>query len=89
MACILLIHWKETELTERIGRLERAGHDVEAWHQLDGAKALRDVKDDSPDAIVIDLGRLPSHGREVGVALRTQKSTRSIPPCSSTAHRRR
>lgn len=32
-----------------------------------------------PDAVVIDLGRLPSHGRDVGVAVRTRASTRTIP----------
>ena len=32
-----------------------------------------------PDAIVIDLGRLPSHGRDVGIAVRTRSGTRNIP----------
>ena len=29
----------------------------------------------SPDAVVIDLDRLPSHGRELGLSLRASKST--------------
>jgi hypothetical protein len=36
-------------------------------------------RDLAPDAIVIDMDRLPSHGRAVGVILRTTKSTRLIP----------
>jgi len=33
----------------------------------------------SPAAVLIDLDRLPSHGREVAVVLRNSKSTRYIP----------
>lgn len=79
MARICLIHWKEHELAERVARLVRAGHEVDAWHEVDGAKALRTLGSSPPDALVIDLSRLPSHGREVGVALRAQKATRRIP----------
>ena len=32
-----------------------------------------------PEAVVIDLGRLPSHGREVGHAFRSRKATRHVP----------
>jgi hypothetical protein len=32
-----------------------------------------------PDAIVIDLGRLPSHGRGLALALRERKTTRHVP----------
>lgn len=31
------------------------------------------------DAVVIDLNRLPSHGREIGILLRGSKSTRHLP----------
>ncbi len=40
---------------------------------------LKILADDPPDAIVIDLGRLPSHGRDVGVAVRTRAGTRAVP----------
>lgn len=79
MARVVLIHWKEVELAERVARLERAGHAVDAWHAVDGLAALRALEAKAPDALVVDLERLPSHGREVGVALRTRKATRSIP----------
>lgn len=79
MARIVLIHWKEAELEERVARLERAGHEVHGWHAVDGPGVLRALGRDPPDALVIDLGRLPSHGREVGVAVRTRKTTRHVP----------
>ena len=41
--------------------------------------ALRALAADPPDAIVIDLGRLPSQGRAVATALRQQKATRDVP----------
>lgn len=40
---------------------------------------LKALAADPPDAVVIDLGRLPSHGRDVGVAIRTRAGTRNIP----------
>lgn len=78
MARLCLIHWNEAECEERASRLRRLGHEVEARHRLDGAAALRALAGSPPDAVVIDLSRIPSHGREVGVALRTRKSTREI-----------
>ena len=42
-------------------------------------KALRAMRQSPPDVIVIDLSRLPSHGREVATYLRGQKPTRHIP----------
>lgn len=76
---VLLIHWKRAEIAERARRIARAGHSVEARHEVAGPAFLRDAAAQEPSAIVIDLSRLPSHGREVGVALRTQKATRHIP----------
>lgn len=40
---------------------------------------MKEFRENPPDAVVIDLGRLPSHGREVGVFLRGSKATRLIP----------
>jgi hypothetical protein len=37
------------------------------------------VRDDPPDAFVIDLARLPSHGRALAIWLRQQKATRHRP----------
>ena len=78
MARIRLVHWKAEEVAERAARLEAAGHEVdgEVPGTGIGVKALRESP---PDAFVIDLGRLPSHGREVAFALRQSKALRAIP----------
>ena len=41
--------------------------------------SLRAIRDNPPDAFVIDLTRQPSHGRELGVWFRQQKATRHVP----------
>ena len=43
------------------------------------SSSMKEFRKDPPDAVVIDLDRLPSHGREAGVFLRGSKSTRLIP----------
>ena len=40
---------------------------------------LRALRQEPPDAVVIDLSRLPSHGREIATAIRGYKQTRQIP----------
>jgi len=75
---IRLVHWKAEEVAERAARLEAEGYavDGEVPGTSIGVKALRE---DPPDAFVIDLGRLPSHGREVAHSLRQSKALRGIP----------
>ncbi len=41
--------------------------------------AFRQLKVNPPDAVVIDLSRLPSAGRDVAMSLRTFKTTRYVP----------
>ncbi|MEW6322028.1 MAG: hypothetical protein AB1635_13195 [Acidobacteriota bacterium] len=78
MARVRLIHWNGPEGRERALRLSGMGHEAE-FGVLDGPSGLRAVRVNPPDAFVIDLSRLPSHGREVGLALRTFKDTRHVP----------
>lgn len=75
---ILLYHWHAGELEARAAELRAKGHDVTAAAWGD-AIALRDVDALAPDAVVIDLRRLPSHGRVIAMTLRERKSTRGIP----------
>ena len=77
MARIRLIHWNAAEAAERASRLPADEFQVD-HSQIDPA-GLRALRANPPDALVIDLGRLPSHGRDVGVAMRQTKATRSIP----------
>jgi hypothetical protein len=78
MRRVLLIHLNSGEGTERAKLLRAAGYDVTRLLPQ-GLKFLRDVRRDPPDAIVIDLERLPSVGRDIGLALRMSKSTRHVP----------
>lgn len=77
MGRIRLVHWHAAEAEARAERLAAAGHAV-TWEPLTGA-GLRAIRDAPPDAVVIDLGRLPMQGRDVGIAVRYYKATRRVP----------
>jgi hypothetical protein len=77
VARIRLVHWKEAEGRARARELRAAGFSVE--FAADADAGLRASKRKPPDAFVIDLTRLPAHGREVGWALRQRATTRAIP----------
>ena len=73
-----LIHWNVTEAAERADQLRSSGYEV-VYKALDGSADMRELADDLPDAFIIDLGRLPSHGRDIALYLRERKSTRHVP----------
>jgi hypothetical protein len=75
MARLRLLHWKAAEAAPRIELLRKAGHEV----QYEEKPALGSVRAGAPQAIVIDLSRMPSQGREVAIYLRGAKATRHIP----------
>ncbi len=77
-ARIRLIHWNKDEARARAEILRAAGYDVYYKMQA-GPEFLRDLRANPTNAVVIDLNRAPSHGRDVGVALRASKSTRHTP----------
>lgn len=78
MARVLLVHWNEDEAEERAGLLRGAGHQV-AVHWSQGSEGLRRLRSSPPECVVIDLARLPSHGRAVATWLRQTKATRHVP----------
>ena len=78
MPRVLLIHQNAAEASERAKTLRAAAYDVTIIVPQ-GLKFLRDVRRAIPDAIVIDIERLPSLGRDIGIALRMAKSTRNLP----------
>ncbi|HEX5757939.1 MAG TPA: hypothetical protein VF121_01990 [Thermoanaerobaculia bacterium] len=78
MPRVQLVHWNAAEAAERAERLRAAGWPAE-HAGLDGRAVLRRLRDDPPAAVVVDLGRQPSHGRELAVALRLSKATRHLP----------
>ena len=80
MTRVVLVHWHAAECDERAGRLAAFGHDVTPfWRQDDGGALTRALSKRPPDAVVVDLGRLPSHGRAVASWLRERKALRRVP----------
>lgn len=78
MATIRLVHWNEDEGLERREQLEAFGFDA-TFDVGDGVFAVRLIRSSPPDAVVIDLTRMPSHGREVAHGVRSSKATRHLP----------
>lgn len=63
MSRVLVVHWHESECGERAERLRGYGHDVVVhWQKDNGGRLTRLLAKSPPDAVVIDLGRLPSGG---------------------------
>jgi len=78
MDYVKLIHWKAEEIPERAAILQSAGFHVDA--DIDaGSQILRTLTKDPPKAIIIDLSRLPSQGRDFALMIRKRKGTRLIP----------
>jgi CheY-like chemotaxis protein len=75
---IRLIHFAEDEGLERQQQLEALGFEV-AFDFGDSLFGSRQIKASPPDAVVIDLSRLPSSGREVAHSVRGTKATRHLP----------
>jgi len=75
---IRLIHWNEDDGRARAALLRDAGHEVESGVPKDFT-FFRALREDPPDAVVIDLDRLPSQGRDVAFSLRHSKATRHVP----------
>src|SRR5438093_12482819 len=78
MPVVRLVCWKEDLARERARTLNAAGIPVDA-SPLNPSGLLGHFRKNPPIAVLIDLDRLPSHGREVAVALRNHGSTRQIP----------
>ena len=78
MIRVRLVHWKEEEIAERLDRLRSAGFIAETG-KPDGSDTFRALRSDPPGALLIDLSRLPSHGRVVALTVRQSKWTRAIP----------
>jgi CheY-like chemotaxis protein len=77
MQHIRLIHWNAVEAEERARRLRNLGYNVD-FSTFDPA-AWRTLRQHPPAVVVIDLSRLPSQGRDVGLGIRKYKDTRHVP----------
>jgi hypothetical protein len=68
---------RRTDIGEHVEVLASAGYRLEVGPA--DQHTLRALAADPPAAVVIDLSRQPSLGRDIGVALRHTKRTRHIP----------
>lgn len=73
MARVRVIHWKPAEAQDRVATLRKAGYEVDAtpFRNLGELRAV--------EALLIDLSRLPSQGRDLALAVRARKATRHLP----------
>src|SRR5271170_6732849 len=76
---VRLVSWNDDLARERARELIALGFNVDARSLRDCGGIVGHFRDAAPDAVVLDLDRLPSHGREVGVMLRDSKTTRHLP----------
>ena len=78
MARIFYVHWHKDEAQDTVRALRAAGHKV-VVHWSTGEEAWRLLKDTPPDALVISLARLPSHGRAVAEVIHETRRLRDLP----------
>src|ERR1700676_5213370 len=78
MQRVRLFHWKAEEAKLLIAKLRAAGYEV-IYHAQTQSPSVREMKQLGVAAVVIDLSRVPSHGKYVGARLRGSKSTRHLP----------
>jgi hypothetical protein len=74
---VRLIHWKPAEASEKAEMLRSGGYEV-SYEALSPA-SFQEMRENPPGAVVIDLSRIPSQGRDVGLGIRKYKATRHVP----------
>jgi hypothetical protein len=77
MARVRLVSWKAEDAAERAMLLRALGHAVDEGELTSGT--IRGLPRAQVDVFVIDLDRLPSQGRDVGVTVRRAKTSRNLP----------
>lgn len=75
---LFLIHWHVEEAEAHAEMLRRTDWHVAVEYE-DGARAAREIKSKAPNAVIIYLTRLPSHGRQTAAHLRESAATREVP----------
>ena len=78
MARVRIVHWKPAEAEALLETCRAGGFEVE-FDPAALPDVARTIRRTMPDALVIDLTRVPSHGRELAFAIRRTKYTRQIP----------
>jgi hypothetical protein len=75
---IRLLHWNAAEASLIKNILLSSGFIVD-YDPVFTSALMRKWRNDPPWAFVIDLSRLPAHGREIAIVLRQSAKTRHIP----------
>jgi hypothetical protein len=75
---VLLFHWKQEEVGELIRALKTAGY-AALHNSRQKPPTRKEIAQSGAVAAIIDLSRLPSHGRYAAAWLRGSKSTRHLP----------
>jgi hypothetical protein len=78
MAQIRLVSWDPGAAREHARALKKAGFTVDSA-PLRTSGLIGQFRDNPPPVILIDLDRLPSHGRAVAIVVHGGKSTQHIP----------
>jgi hypothetical protein len=78
MLPVRLICWDKDLASQRKRELTSAGFIVDS-EPLEPGRLIGQLRAKPVAAVLIDLDRLPSHGREVAVSVRRSKTTRLIP----------
>ena len=76
MARVWLVHWQKEEGQEHARLLKQAGHSVLLHWSTEVTMKTPEVL---PDAVVISLDRLPSHGRAIAEYFLEAKKRRHVP----------
>jgi CheY-like chemotaxis protein len=76
---VRIIHWRAEEAQTLVEAIRASGFEPEYTGEKEGGALTRAIRANPPDLIVIDLSRLPSHGRELGIWVRSVKALRRIP----------
>jgi hypothetical protein len=74
---VRVIHWKPAEVSDRVENLRSSGYEVDGG--AFGPSSFKEMRENPPDVLVIDLSRIPSQGRDVGLGIRKYKDTRHVP----------
>jgi hypothetical protein len=78
MPCVRIVHWKAPQAPPLIEACRACGVDVE-YDDVPFGPLAKLIRAKPPDALVIDLSCVPSHGRDTAIALRQTKYARHIP----------
>jgi hypothetical protein len=78
MRRVRLFHWNSKEAAALMTNLRAAGFEA-VYNAETQSPSVRELKESGAVAVVVDLSRLPSHGKYVGAWVRGSKSTRHLP----------